>query len=120
MAVYVHDDGSPAGVWVSTVTFAASAGAALTGIQSAVVEGQIESDRLADMALDNFRELMNVGASLFNVDHAPHTRLLGLYQMPHEPLPAGVADLMKSATAKLAMHVSIERYGEGPSWILMP
>jgi hypothetical protein len=120
VAVYVHDDGSPAGVWVSTVAFAASAGAALTGIQPTVVEGQIRSDRLGDMALDNFRELMNVGAALFNVDHAPHTRLLGLYQPPHEPLPPGVADLMKAATAKVAMHVSVERYGEGPTWILMP
>ena len=120
VAVYVHDDDTPAAVWVSTVPFAASASAALTGILPAVVEEQIRRDRLADMILDNFRELMNVGASLFHVGQAPHTRLLGLYQVPHEPLPAGAADLMTRATAKLALHAEVDRYSEGPSWILLP
>lgn len=119
VAVYVHDDGSLASVWVSTVECAAVAGAALTGIPAAQVDQQIDRDRLGDMVLDNFRELMNVGASLFNADGAAHVRLKTIVQAPHEPLPPGVADIMKTSKARLVMHQTVTGYGDGHSWIAL-
>src|SRR5580700_1468537 len=66
VALYARADDEVGAVWTSSLQFAAFAGAAMTRIHLSVAREQIARGRLGDMVEENFREIMNVGSSLFN------------------------------------------------------
>jgi hypothetical protein len=63
-------------------------------------------------ALENFREIVNILASLLNSPKTSHLRLAGVHVIPGD-LPDGVASLMERPEFRRDFGVQIEGYGAG-------
>jgi hypothetical protein len=108
-----------AGAWVADVPLAAWAGAALTMIPAPVAQACISKGRLSDMTCENYQELVNVVAALFNVNDSPHTRLVSVHQMPGEAVPEGAAQMLQKPAGRLDLTIDIPRYGAGRASLLV-
>ena len=117
------DDGALVGIFVdrnlklaAIVAFdlplAAYAGAAIALVPPSGAEFAIEEGALPAALFDNGAEILNVAASLFNFEHAPHLKLDRCYA-PGDPLPADVAKWVLAYVRRLDLGVSINGYGAG-------
>jgi hypothetical protein len=61
---------------------------------------------------ENVAEVLNVAASLFNADGAPHLRLDSVYG-GDMPVPADVATLSKAYSPRLDVELDVAGYGTG-------
>ena len=78
----------------------------------------IRSELLSPVLYDNAREVLNVAASLFNVDGAPHVRLVEAFA-PREILPAEVEKWILARVARLDMEMTVAGYGGGRMSVLV-
>lgn len=117
------DDGALVGIYVDgrlklaalvvlDLPLAARVGAAIALTPSSAAEFAIEEGALSPALFDNDFEILNVAASLFNCDRAPHLKLDRCYA-PGDPLPADVAQWVLAYVRRLDLDVAIKGYGAG-------
>ncbi len=111
-AVYVDDEGLPVIVCVCEINFAAYAGAALSLIPVNVAQESVLSLTLTDGLLENFTEVANILAGVFNSTETPHVRL-GAVETRRSRLAPEVEALIDGAGAGVDYEISVEGYGSG-------
>ena len=112
VGIYVDDQLALRSLIVVDLPFAAHAGAAIALMPVGAARACIEDDRLTPALYDNAAEILNVAASLFNHEGAPHVRLYEAYA-PRETLPADVAKWVLAYVRRLDVDVDISGYGSG-------
>lgn len=94
------------------VPLAAYVGAALGLVPAAQAAAAAEAGDLSDNLVENAGEVLNVMASLFNAEDAPHVRLDTIYR-PLQPLPADVATWVLAYVRRTDLDMEIAGYGKG-------
>lgn len=102
---------------VADLALAARAGAAIALVPAGGAEVAIEEGQLSPALYENAYEILNVMASLFNVEGAPHVKLDACYG-PGEALPADVAAWVLAYVRRLDLDVDVKGYGPGRLSIL--
>jgi hypothetical protein len=112
-ALFTHQTGKVGAVAIADLPLTAYAGAGLTMFPSAAAENQIECGAVDEMVFENFREIMNVCAGLFNAPTAVHVKLTQLLRLPREKLAPEVEAFVKKPGARLDLTIQIPNYGSG-------
>lgn len=118
VAVYVDERLHICALWVLDVGLSAAAGVSLGLLPPDQVDTAQATGQLSQMAHENLAEVLNIAASLFNLDTATHLRL-------HEVVPAGTTlrpDLRSHALTlgrRTDATVEIAGYGGGGLSVVM-
>lgn len=114
---YVSDDGHTAALILVDLAAAARLGAALGLTPSRAADDAVRSGILPIPLAENVFEVLNVAASLFNHDGAPHLRLASVYG-GDIPAPADIATWSKAFAPRLDLELDISGYGTG-TWSII-
>jgi hypothetical protein len=117
-AVYVDDRTATAAVIVADLPMSAFAGAAIGLIPKGGAEAAIEDRELSPSVKENFDEVLNVLASLFNAEGEPHVRLyqtFGLKELPPNDLIA----ISRTMGRRSDLKVTVAGYGSGRLSIIL-
>lgn len=112
VAVYVDDMLRVAGVICCDLPLSARAGAAIGLIPSGHAEAAIEDGRITEALSENLYEVLNVAASMFNVDGADHVRLHSLHPAG-APMPPDVQARALTLGRREDVELDIAGYGGG-------
>jgi len=85
---------------------------------SSASEAAVADGELTDVLLENAGEILNVLASLFNADGAPHLRLNAVHA-PNTALPTDVAPWVMAYVARIDLECEITGYGPGSLSVLV-
>lgn len=118
VAVYVDDALALRSIVVVDLALAAHLGAAIALIPAATARTAVEDAFLPPALYENAAEILNVAASLFNLEGAPHVRLYQAYA-PRETLPADIAQWTVSYVTRLDMAATVVGYGTGRLSVLV-
>ena len=118
VALYARNDGTVAAACVADIAFASSFSAALTMLPIGVVQEAREKGQLTPALLENFREIFNVGANLFQGANLPHL-VLQQVCLTVASLPPGAARILTGPNQRLDVTVSAESYGSGKLAMLL-
>ena len=105
-------NGAIAAVVTCSFELAAAMGAALCMMPAGVAAEAVKTKKLTETLFENWREVLNVSASLFNEPGALHARLVGAMQPPDRPAPEVAAILAKPA-ARLDLDATIKGFPPG-------
>lgn len=88
IALYVDDHLNVVAVIACDLSFSAHAGAAIGLVPPGGAEAAVEDGKLTDTLAENLYEVLNIGASVFNVEGADHVKLHALHPagMPTDPM----------------------------------
>ena len=111
IAEYCTDEGRVGAICLVDAEFAIRTAGALTMVPPAAVADTLRKGDLSD-ALENFREIVNILASLLNSPKTSHLRLAGVHVVPGD-LPDGVSSLVEKPAFRRDFAVQIEGYGNG-------
>ena len=117
------DDGAMVGIYVDNalrlraimlfdLPLAARAGAAIALVPPGGADFAIEEGALTQALFDNAAEILNITASMFNTEGAPHVKLDRCYA-PGDLLPADVAQWVLAYVRRIDLTVDIKGYGPG-------
>ena len=112
LAVYENAEGGIGAVVECDVALAAFGGAALSLIPKGMAEESIKSSRVADNLMENFAEVLNVGATLFVSPDSPRLKLREVVSHATE-LAEDVAAFRGGEITELNVSLDIESYGVG-------
>ncbi len=112
VGTYVSDDGHVSAVILVDLAAAARLGAALGLAPRGGADDAVKSGLLPVRLGENVAEVLNVAASLFNADGAPHLRLDSVYG-GDMPVPADIATLSKAYSPRLDLELDVAGYGTG-------
>lgn len=113
VAIYVTDRTATGALCVCDVALAAGLGAALALIPARTAADAATTGILPTNLAENFYEVVNILASVFNQDEAsPKLRLWAVHG-PGETLPADVAAHAGQLARRLDLDVAIAGYGSG-------
>ena len=110
LGVYVDDSLQVTAVIALDLRLSAHAGAAIGLVPAAAAQVAIEEGILTETLRDNLDEVLNVAASLFNVDGATHVRL---YDVHHAGLPVPGDVLARALTLGRREDLAVEVGGYG-------
>lgn len=111
-AIYDEEDGTLGAVIACDVATAAYGGAALSLIPASMAEESIKSGVVAENLSENFREVLNVFAGLFNSPGTPRLKL-GHYSEPPDEAGEGLIAWFEEAEQKTGFDVGVDGYGKG-------
>lgn len=111
IAEYRTDEGAVGAICLVDAEFAIRTAGALTMVPPAAVADNLRKGDVSE-SLENFREIVNILASLLNSPKTSHLRLAGLHVVPGD-LPDGVSSLVASPEFRRDFAVQIEGYGAG-------
>lgn len=111
IGVYVDDLLQVTALIAFDLPLSAHAGAAIGLVPVAGAEAAIEEGTLGDTLRENLYEVLNIAASLFNVDGATHLRL---YDVHHAGLPVPPDVLGKALTLGRREDLEVDVAGYGP------
>lgn len=117
VGIYTDDQMSLRALLILDLSLAAHGGAAIALIPVAQAQAAAEEGVLPDALYENIAEVLNVAASLFNADGAPHVKLYQAFR-PGEALPADVQKWVLAFVRRLDMTMDVSGYGEGRISIL--
>lgn len=117
VGVYVDDRLAMRALIVVDLPFAAFAGSAIALLPVAAARTAVEDELITPGMYDNTAEILNVAASLFNHDGAPHVRLYQAYA-PRERLPGDVASWVLAFVRRQDVELTIAGYGTGRMSVL--
>ena len=118
VGVYVDRGMRLVAVVLLDVPLAAYVGAALGLVPARLAAEAAELGELPPALAENAGEVLNVTASLFNAEGAPHVRLDRVYQ-PGEPVPGDVAPWVLAYVRRTDLTMSVAGYGEGAFSLLV-
>ena len=111
-AVYDEEDGTLGAVIACDVATAAYGGAALSLIPSSMADDSIKTGVVAENLSENFREVLNVCAGLFNSPSTPRLKL-GHYSEPPDEAGEGLVQWFEECEERTGFDVTIDGYGQG-------
>lgn len=114
---FVLDDGTVKILWVCDYRSVIYIGSALAAIPSETAESNVNSQEIPDNVMENFREVLNIGASLFNNPDMPHISL-GDVVFTKEDIPENIAILVSNPAGRVDYAVDFPEYGVGNIAIL--
>ena len=117
VGVFVDDMLKLKTIIVVDLALAANVGAAIGLIPAQAARTAVEEERLTPALYENAAEILNVSASLFNHEGAPHVRLYEAYA-PREALPPDVTQWVLAYVRRLDLEVAIAGYDSGRMSIL--
>lgn len=112
IGLYVDDTLSARAAVVADFPLSAYLGAALGLIPLGGAEAAIEDAELPSTLYDNAYEVLNIMASLFNLEGAPHLRLYAVTK-PDEIVRPDVRELALRPAPREDITVDVNRYGKG-------
>jgi hypothetical protein len=112
LGAYVSDDGRLSALVLVDLAAAARLGAALGLAPRSTADEAIKAGLLPVQLGENVAEVLNVAASLFNAEGAPHLRLLTVHG-GDAPVPARVAAATTAFAPRLDLELDISGYGTG-------
>ncbi|MCV2392759.1 hypothetical protein OEB99_00405 [Actinotalea sp. M2MS4P-6] len=112
VGVFTDDKGSLRAILIIDLALAAYAGAAIALLPLPQAEKAVANQALSENLLENIFEVLNVAASLFNHEGAPHVKLFESYK-PEETLPADVQKWVLAFVRRLDMELDVSGYGKG-------
>ena len=118
VAEYVSDQMQLAAIVVMDVPLAARSGASIALMPSLASENAVGAGELTDVLLENAGEILNVMASLFNAEGAPHLRLSAVHP-PKAALPNDVAGWVLAYVPRLDLECDVSGYGPGNLSVLV-
>jgi hypothetical protein len=110
--VYVDNRLKLTALVILDLPLAAYLGAALGLVPVRVANEAVEESMLPTALSENAGEILNVMASLFNIEGAPHIKLDSLYQ-PGFPIPADVAQWVLAYVRRTDLEMDVAGYGAG-------
>ena len=118
VAEYVTDDGCVQALCVCDIDLACYSGAALSMIPPGVALQGIRRHELEENLADNFREIMNVLASLLNTTGSPHLVFRSL-ALPKQEVSDDVKTLLLNPPTRIDLEIAIEGYGSGKATLVI-
>lgn len=118
VAEYVSDQMQLAAIVAADLPLAAGAGSAIALLPPAGVSESVQYGELSIPQFENFSEILNVMASLFNVPGAPHLKLSAVHA-PGATLPNDVAPWVRAFVPRLDLAVEVRGYGGGTLSVLV-
>jgi hypothetical protein len=119
VGVYVDDAARLRAIVVVDMALSAALGAAI-GLMGARLAGDVVRSELLSPALyDNAAEILNVAASLFNAEGAPHVRLQEAYA-PREITPSDVDARLRGMARRVDIEMTVSGYGAGRMSVVVP
>lgn len=112
VGIYVDDALVLRAVLMFDLALSAALGAAIGLMGVRLAEDVVKSELLSPALYDNAAEILNVAASLFNADGAPHVRLHEAYA-PREILPADVDTKIRGMARRMDLELGVSGYGSG-------
>ena len=112
VATYVDDQDRPSAVVACDLPLSARAGAAIGLVPSSGAERAILSGCLDGTLLDNLREVLDVAATMFNVEGSSHLHLDDLHAAGGE-LPGDVQTRALTLGRRVDLELDITGYGAG-------
>lgn len=112
VALYVDDALRSSAVIVFDLPLAARLGAAIGLIPPGGADAALEDGALSPVLRENATEILNVLASVFNTDGAPHLRLYSVAGSAEE-LRADVKAIAVKAAPREDVTIEVPRYGAG-------
>jgi len=116
--VYVDDRLALVALVLLDVPLAAHVGASLGLVPARAAAEAADAGDLPDALAENAGEILNVTASLFNAEGAPHVRLDRIYG-PRDPLPADVATWVPAYVRRTDLDMQVAGYGGGAFSLLV-
>ena len=111
-AVFDEEDGTLGAVIACDVATAAYGGAALSLIPAGIAEESVKKGEVAENLSENFHEVLNVCAGLFNSPGTPRLKL-GHYSEPPDEAGEGLVQWFDEAEYKSGFSVAVDGYGTG-------
>ncbi|MCW2600094.1 MAG: hypothetical protein JWM02_1923 [Frankiales bacterium] len=108
---YIDDQGGLQAVVFCDLVLGTVLGAALALIPAPRVQEALKARRVPTDLADNTREVLNIGASLFNHQSA-HVKLKDTWVVP-EPVDAEVVEFLRQPGRRVDFRVDVPGYGEG-------
>jgi hypothetical protein len=118
VAEYVTDDGCVQALCVCDIDLACHSGAALSMIPTGVALQGIRRHELEENLSDNFREIMNVLASLLNATGSPHLVFRSLF-LPKQEVSDEVKSLLLEPPTRVDLEIEIDGYGGGKATLVI-
>lgn len=116
-AVFLLDDGAAGNIIIADLEITVYIGSFLAEIPQDQAKNLVESKEMPDNVIENFREVLNILAGIFNKPDSPHVSLGEVYtsvsDIPEEQLAA-----INEPSQRSDLHVSIPDFGEGEISIL--
>lgn len=113
LATFADDDGHLAAVAAADLGFVAHTGASLALIPVATSELAVSEGEVPAALEENFYEVVNIMASLFNVDPSSHVKLTATHALGAPGVPPEASTALSTDTKPHWFDVSIDGYGEG-------
>jgi len=114
---YVDDEGGLRAVVFCDQVLGTVLGAALALVPKPRVEEALASGAVPDDLAENTREVLNVGASMFNGGTA-HLKLQGTWVVP-EPVAEDVVAFLREPCVRTDLRIDVPGYGEGVLALLL-
>ncbi|HYO18711.1 MAG TPA: hypothetical protein VES02_08620 [Dermatophilaceae bacterium] len=120
VGLYVDANLDSKALVAADLDLAARAGAALGLVPPTGADTAIENRELPPALYDNFYEVMNIMASLFNEgDPADHLKLQTVFQ-PGAVIPQSAAMQLRGLGRRADFHLDIDGYGRGALGVVVP
>ncbi|MBU8921676.1 MAG: hypothetical protein KOO63_07630 [Bacteroidales bacterium] len=112
ICTFILDDGRIKAIWICDLSMVINIGAGLAVIPPEVAMTNINSNELPDNIRENFQEVLNVSASLFNRSDGPHLSLGTLVITP-DPISEDIQEALSAVSGRRDLRAIIPDYGEG-------
>jgi hypothetical protein len=119
VSVYTTEKKQTGALMVADLDLAARAGAALGLIPKGGAEAAVEDRELPANLAENFREVANIFAALFNVGDQPRLVLYNVHA-PGAMAPEDVTALLRGVARREDYLIEIEGYGSGRLAVVLP
>lgn len=116
---YIDVMGKVHAVVAAELDIAAYMGAAIALIPAGGAEASIEDGFLSSNLRENFSEVLNVMASLFNKDDSIHLKLDTVADQAQAPISGAAERLMSGFGPALCMNTEVKGYGKGLVSVLL-
>ncbi|HEX5097488.1 MAG TPA: hypothetical protein VFX21_15775 [Acidimicrobiia bacterium] len=112
LADYSVDDGPVGVLCVADLSLSNVVGAAIAAETSEQVDAAVNDNQIADATIENWNEVVNQIARLFNSPDTPTLRVREVRRLPAE-LPNDVNELLATPLARRAFDVEVADLGKG-------
>ena len=117
VGAYADDEGTVRAVVLCDQTLGTVLGAALALVPPPRVQEALQAGQVPTDLADNTREVLNVGASMFNNAEA-HLKLMGTWVAP-EPVADPVVSFLRDPGQRADLSVEIPGYGTGTLAVIL-
>lgn len=107
--VFIEDDDTVSGAYITDLPMAAYAGASLAMIPKPVADDAVGSGELPESLRENVAEVANIASALLNSPVFPHLRMRDFV----DGVPDEVRDLILKANGRRDIELTVDDYGGG-------